>query len=592
MDEILANIRKIIAEDPVPATVAETTMIDDTLDEPFEMRETGRHDGVPSPSTAASASEVSAAKVTAAAPAASGPASPIKSRLADALTSLGSGPATTAGGKPDAAPLKQDQKQEASAIDEDLADLLDEPMPRVVQRGAEAPADAHSVTDAAENTASVPKAAEPNSAPTADTQPATARSSIIPATARPVVRMPAASSVAPAADETAAETHSRHTQSHAVSAAQEAPAATSEDSAAAFDRGFDPPASVRPARQRPWDLGAPTRGDDQPVATQERLEAARPDHPVAAPGNIAFSATPATAARGADETGSQPQHTDSPARIDFEAIIPRRERDIDAGQTSGEGRPSPEHAEHTFKPSPSLAIEPRLTDPLSRAEEARSDTPTPASDSAMAAGASGGAGLAGLGELASLSTRAPGSASGTAVEPETAGDEERFDGAPATLAAADSISPSEPEPSAAAAAAAAEETSDTGPAEVAVAAPDSAGNPDTTENAADGNAAVMSLNAALERVTGLGSQPEVPATAATPAAARSQSADERSLDEAAAELLRPLVREWLDKNMPRIFERALRIEMAESVKRQLAGTVSADNSAPASPESQDKSSKH
>jgi hypothetical protein len=33
-----------------------------------------------------------------------------------------------------------------------------------------------------------------------------------------------------------------------------------------------------------------------------------------------------------------------------------------------------------------------------------------------------------------------------------------------------------------------------------------------------------------------------------------------------AELLRPMLREWLDANMPRIMEKALRIEVAESFK--------------------------
>jgi len=38
-----------------------------------------------------------------------------------------------------------------------------------------------------------------------------------------------------------------------------------------------------------------------------------------------------------------------------------------------------------------------------------------------------------------------------------------------------------------------------------------------------------------------------------------------TLDDTAAELLRPMLRQWLDDNMPRIVERALRIELAETV---------------------------
>ena len=39
----------------------------------------------------------------------------------------------------------------------------------------------------------------------------------------------------------------------------------------------------------------------------------------------------------------------------------------------------------------------------------------------------------------------------------------------------------------------------------------------------------------------------------------------RSLDDTAAELLRPMLRHWLDENMPRIVEKALRIELAQPV---------------------------
>lgn len=42
--------------------------------------------------------------------------------------------------------------------------------------------------------------------------------------------------------------------------------------------------------------------------------------------------------------------------------------------------------------------------------------------------------------------------------------------------------------------------------------------------------------------------------------------DVRSLDDTVAELLRPMLRQWLADNMPRIVEKALRIEVAESLK--------------------------
>jgi cell pole-organizing protein PopZ len=39
----------------------------------------------------------------------------------------------------------------------------------------------------------------------------------------------------------------------------------------------------------------------------------------------------------------------------------------------------------------------------------------------------------------------------------------------------------------------------------------------------------------------------------------------RKLDRAAAELLRPMLRQWLADNMPRIVEEALRSELTSSV---------------------------
>lgn len=72
---------------------------------------------------------------------------------------------------------------------------------------------------------------------------------------------------------------------------------------------------------------------------------------------------------------------------------------------------------------------------------------------------------------------------------------------------------------------------------------------------------------------------EVPQTAAPSAArpsvprsgAASSSGEEspaaRTLEETVAELLRPMLREWLDANMPRIVEKALRVELETRAKR-------------------------
>lgn len=46
-----------------------------------------------------------------------------------------------------------------------------------------------------------------------------------------------------------------------------------------------------------------------------------------------------------------------------------------------------------------------------------------------------------------------------------------------------------------------------------------------------------------------------------------QAAGARSLEDAVADLLRPMLRDWLDANMPRIVEKALRVELAANAKR-------------------------
>ncbi len=67
------------------------------------------------------------------------------------------------------------------------------------------------------------------------------------------------------------------------------------------------------------------------------------------------------------------------------------------------------------------------------------------------------------------------------------------------------------------------------------------------------------------------SAPSVTVVSASPAAATvasavAEPAPVRSLDDTVADLLRPMLRQWLSENMPRIVEKALRIEVAESVR--------------------------
>lgn len=67
--------------------------------------------------------------------------------------------------------------------------------------------------------------------------------------------------------------------------------------------------------------------------------------------------------------------------------------------------------------------------------------------------------------------------------------------------------------------------------------------------------------------------PATMATLATAVAAPTspsapQSEAVRTLEDTVAELLRPMLRQWLDANMPRIVEKALRVELADSAKKK------------------------
>lgn len=57
-----------------------------------------------------------------------------------------------------------------------------------------------------------------------------------------------------------------------------------------------------------------------------------------------------------------------------------------------------------------------------------------------------------------------------------------------------------------------------------------------------------------------------PRAAAAPAPAADPAAGSGSIEDTTAELLRPMLRQWLSENMPRMVEKALHIEVAESVK--------------------------
>jgi cell pole-organizing protein PopZ len=50
----------------------------------------------------------------------------------------------------------------------------------------------------------------------------------------------------------------------------------------------------------------------------------------------------------------------------------------------------------------------------------------------------------------------------------------------------------------------------------------------------------------------------------------------RTLDDTIIDLLRPMIRQWLDDNMPRMVEKALRVELAASLKGKVEGAGKGD----------------
>jgi hypothetical protein len=55
--------------------------------------------------------------------------------------------------------------------------------------------------------------------------------------------------------------------------------------------------------------------------------------------------------------------------------------------------------------------------------------------------------------------------------------------------------------------------------------------------------------------------------APVPPAMQAMIAPIKSLEDVVVELLRPMLRQWLDENMPRIVEKSLRVELAEQLKK-------------------------
>ena len=79
-----------------------------------------------------------------------------------------------------------------------------------------------------------------------------------------------------------------------------------------------------------------------------------------------------------------------------------------------------------------------------------------------------------------------------------------------------------------------------------------------------------SSNPAASQTVPLGAAPP---TRASTAASEAGAAPVGSVDDTTADLLRPMLRQWLADNMPRMVEKALHIEVAESVKSTKKGDV-------------------
>ena len=65
---------------------------------------------------------------------------------------------------------------------------------------------------------------------------------------------------------------------------------------------------------------------------------------------------------------------------------------------------------------------------------------------------------------------------------------------------------------------------------------------------------------------GIAVPPVLPLSAMLNSSSEPEDTPERTLEDTVAELLRPMLRQWLSDNMPRIVEKALRIEVAQSLR--------------------------
>ncbi len=113
------------------------------------------------------------------------------------------------------------------------------------------------------------------------------------------------------------------------------------------------------------------------------------------------------------------------------------------------------------------------------------------------------------------------------------------------------------------------------PRQIAIGAPVPAEVPELGKSEADTSAAgATALGVLAAGLAVASAQPQpvaAPQAAAAPAVApaapaTAAAAPVRSLEDAVAEMLRPMLQQWLTDHMPRIIEKALKIETAPSVK--------------------------
>jgi len=361
-----------------------------------------------------------------------------------------------------------------------------------------------------------------------------------------------------------------------------------------FGRTFDPPAGLRPQRERPPET------EDQPATAQGARLADKLGHPATDDGvtphrNPAFGAAATLGAPSAGHGNTAPRRNDElaktvPAAENADeptkdtgpvviAAMPKSshsptEPSAPAATTDAGARPigfALRAVAGTDAPSQTpdaSAIPSKLGDTPFKATQAREDGLTSRAGSSEAAGKPGrapdqrtepaahalpslGSAIAALNGVGNLSEKPPGTADvtkaadGQAAKP------------PASVTpacdASEKATPANPEANSLAAVAASSELSH------------KSGAPDHAQPIKAETPVVVS-------------QPPAPvstlALSETPAHA---SLAVRTLEDTVADLLRPMLRAWLDENMPRMVENALRIEMADSVRKTLdAKAVSAN----------------